>query len=154
MRDGPLRRQSSRLLARHAATEEGEFIAEWPTVLRRDLTGVVPPFGAKFFMRSVVARKCISIAFRGKTEFLCRIACESWHNDRQTTRKEQEISEMARPCVHGRGTVREMKVLSHALIACFDWWHKSPVLIRGFIDSLGGRRRSRAVDNFIGHQLS
>ena len=45
--DGPFRRQGFRLIARHATAKEGELIAEWPAVFRRDLAGVVPPFGAK-----------------------------------------------------------------------------------------------------------
>ncbi|TKS58753.1 MAG: hypothetical protein EWM73_03420 [Nitrospira sp.] len=70
LRDGPLRRQGLRLIARHATAEEGELIAEGPAVLRRELAGVVPPFGAKLIMRSVIAREGVSIAFRGDPEFL------------------------------------------------------------------------------------
>lgn len=43
---------------------------------------------------------------------------------------------------------------SRALIARFGKWHKSPVLISVFVNSIGARRASLAVDNFAGHQLS
>ncbi len=112
--DSPLRRQGFRLFARHATAEEGEFIAEWPTVLRRDLAGVVPPFGAKLLMRPVIAREGVSIAFRGEAEFLCSIGCEPRHNYHQTTRKEQDVPEMAQQCMHEQWIVREVKESSCA----------------------------------------
>ena len=96
VRDGPLRRQGLRLIARHATAEEGELIAERPAGLRRDLAGVVPPFGAKFFVRPMIARERISIAFRGKAELLRGLDREPWNNDRQTTQKEQDVSEIGR----------------------------------------------------------
>ena len=52
------------------------------------------------------------------------------------------------------GTIYEVKVSSRALISCFEWWHKSPVLIGVFIDLIHERHPPRAVDNFVGHQLS
>ena len=88
LRDGPLRRQGFRVIAWHATAEEGELITEAPAVLRRELTSVVPPFGAKLLMRAVIAREGVSIAFRGETEFLCSIGCESGYDDQQTAREE------------------------------------------------------------------
>ena len=154
VRDGPLRRQGLRLIARHATAEEGELIAERPAILRGDLAGVVPPFGAKLLMRPVVARERISIAFRGKAELLRGLDCEPWNNDRQTTQKEQDVSERARQYVHVGSTVREMKYALRALISCSGTWHKSPVLTGVFIDSTRERYPPRAVDNFVDHQLS
>src|SRR5687767_10763955 len=86
--NSPLRRQGFCLFAWHAATKEGEFIAEWPSILRRDLAGVVPPFGAILFMRPMIARECVSIAFRGETKLFCRIGCKHRHHYHQTTRIE------------------------------------------------------------------
>ncbi|MEY4706172.1 MAG: hypothetical protein RL042_2377 [Nitrospirota bacterium] len=47
-----------------------------------------------------------------------------------------------------------MRESSRALIARFGKWHKSPVLISVFVNSMGKRRAPLAVDNFVGHQLS
>src|SRR5262245_3254137 len=154
VRDGPLRRQGFRLFARHATAEEGEFIAEWPAVLCRDLAGVVPPFGAKLFMRPVIARKGVVIAFCGEPEFLCSIGGESWHNDQQTASQDQDVSEMTLKFTHGSSTVCEMKESSLSLIPCLDTRHKSPVLIRVFFNSTSDRCLALAVDNFGDHQLS
>ena len=105
-------------------------------------------------MRPVIAREGISIAFRGDSELLCRIGRKSWHDDQQTTRKEQYVPEMAGQLVHVQWTVREVKGSSRALIPCFGRRHKSPVLIRVLFNSTGERYSALAVDNFVDHQLS
>ena len=76
------------------------MIAEWPAVLRRELACVVPPFGAKLLMCPVIARERIAIAFRGAPEFPGGISRESWHDDQQTARQEQEVSKLTPQFVH------------------------------------------------------
>ncbi len=99
--DGPLRREGSYLLLRHAPAEEGELIAERAAVFCRELPRVVPPFRAKGFMRSVIAWKGIAVAFRGDGEFLCPVVREPRQGHEQTACQEQNRSEGTPQFAHG-----------------------------------------------------
>lgn len=100
LRDGPLGREGFHRRARQATAEKGELIAEGPTVLRRELACVVPPFGAEGLMRSVVARKGIAIALCGDAEFRREICREARHDQQQAACQQQEGSKMTPQFVH------------------------------------------------------
>jgi hypothetical protein len=76
LRDGPVRGQRLDLVTRDAAAKERQLVAERSPVLRREVAGVIPPFGPKVVMRTMIARKNIFVARRGQTKLLNRIRCK------------------------------------------------------------------------------
>src|SRR6185436_13161675 len=66
--DGPFRGQCLDLILRDSAAKERELIAEGAAVFRREVSCVVPPFGAECIVRAVVAWELVAIPFSCLTE--------------------------------------------------------------------------------------
>ena len=74
--DGPPRRECFHLVARDAAAKERQLVAKRASVFGREVSRVVPPFGPKVVVGTMIARENIFVARHSQAKFLNWICCE------------------------------------------------------------------------------